>query len=290
MSSHVVVVSCDVLDTGNHSPTHQPPCRVPPFRRKEVQKLLQDMERRDVIQPASSSWASTVVLVGKKVGHCVFVSTTASYVNSIAYKDAYPIPSIDDILDTLAGYTWFTTLDPVSGWQLEVLDKDRENTAFCTQEGIFEFKVMPFGLCNALVTFKHLMDIVLAEAKWSACLVYLDDIVIVGKTFHQHLANTRDVLDKLRQAGLCLKPGNVLFSWPRSITWGILYLRKEWLRITYLPQPQHITGEVNGDIVEQSHTVAREVHCETFRPLRSKCLTAIYPPCYVIAQQRPRLV
>ena len=64
------------------------------------------------------------------------------------------------------------------------------------------------------------MDLVLAEAKWSACLVYLDDIVIVGKTFHQHLANVRDVLDKLRQAGLRLKPGNVLFSWLRSITWG----------------------------------------------------------------------
>ena len=55
------------------------------------------------------------------------------------------------------------------------------------------------------------MDIVLAGAKWSACLVYLDDIVIVGKTFHQHLANTRDVLDKLRQAGLRLKPGKRAF-------------------------------------------------------------------------------
>ena len=78
---------------------------------------------------------------------------------------------------------------------------------------------------------QRLMDIVLAGAKWSACLVYLDDIVIVGMTFHQHLANTWDVLDKLRQAGLHLKPGNVLFSWTRSITWDILYLRERWLRI-----------------------------------------------------------
>ena len=79
--------------------------------------------------------------------------------NSTACKDAYPIPRIDDTLDTLAGYTWFTTLDLVSGWQVEVLDKDQEKTAFCTQEGIFEFKVMPFGLCNALATFQHLIDL-----------------------------------------------------------------------------------------------------------------------------------
>ena len=94
---------------------------------------------------------------------------------------------------------------------MEISDKDRGKTAFCTQEGLFEFKVMLFGLCNVPATFKHLMDIVLAGAKWSTCLVYLDDIVIVGKTFHQHLANVHDWLHKLRQAGLCLKPGKCAF-------------------------------------------------------------------------------
>ena len=70
---------------------------------------------------------------------------------------------------------------------------------------------MPFGLCNAPATFQRLMDLVLAGAKWSTCLVYLDDIVTIGKTFHQHLTNVRDVLDKLRQAGLRLKPGKCTF-------------------------------------------------------------------------------
>ena len=94
---------------------------------------------------------------------------------------------------------------------MEVSDNDRAKTAFCTQEGLFEFKVMPFGLCNAPATFQRLMDLVLAGAKWSTCLVYLDDIVIIGKTFHQHLTNVRDVLDMLRQAGLHLKPGKCTF-------------------------------------------------------------------------------
>ena len=88
---------------------------------------------------------------------------------------------------------------------------------------MFEFKVMPFGLCNALVTFQHPMDLVLAGVKWSACLVYLDDIVIVGMTFHPHLANVRDVLDKLRQAGLRLKPGKCAFLLAKINYLGYVY-------------------------------------------------------------------
>ena len=80
--------------------------------------------------------------------------------------------------------------------------------------------------------FRASDELVLVKVKWSVCLVYLDDIVIVGKTFHQHLVNVHDGLDKLRQAGLCLKPGKCAFFQARSITWGILYLREEWLRIT----------------------------------------------------------
>ena len=175
------------INTGDHPPIRQPARRVPPFRRKEVQKLLQNMERRDVIQPSSSPWASPVVLVQKKDGTLRFCIAYRK-LNAITRKDAYPIPRIVDTLDTLAGSTWFTTLDLVSGyWQVEVSDNDWAKTAFCTHEGLFEFKVMPFGLCNAPATFQRLMDLVLAGAKWSTCLVYLDDII--GKTFHQHLTN-----------------------------------------------------------------------------------------------------
>ena len=117
-----------------------------------MQKLLPDMERHDVIQPSSSPWASPVVLVQKEDGTLRFCINYRK-LNAITRKDAYPNPRIDDTLNTLAGSTWFTTLDLVSGhWQVEVSDNDCAKTAFCTLEGLFEIMVMPFGLCNAPAT------------------------------------------------------------------------------------------------------------------------------------------
>ena len=114
---------------------------------------------------------------------------------AVTRKDTYPLPRIDDTLETLAGSHCFTTLDLLSGyWQVEVAKEDREKTAFCTQEGLFEFKVMPFGLCNVPATFQRLMDLILAGVQWSTCLVYIDDIVIPRKTFEERMRNLRVVL------------------------------------------------------------------------------------------------
>ena len=126
--------------------------------------------------------------------------------NEITRKDAYPLPRVDDTLDTLAGSRWFSTLDLLSGyWQVEMDKGDREKTAFITQEGLYQFKVMPFGLTNAPATFQRLMDAVLAGLQWKSCLVYLDDVIIVGRTFEEHLNHLGEVFNRLRQAGLKLK-------------------------------------------------------------------------------------
>jgi len=82
---------------------------------------------------------------------------------------------------------------------VEVAESDREKTAFTTHEALHE---MPFGLCNAPSTFQRLMDLILAGVQWSQCLVYLDDIIVIGHTFTEHLQNLGIVLQKLREAGL----------------------------------------------------------------------------------------
>ena len=111
------------------------------------------MQEKDVIQRSSTPWASPIVLVTKKDAGTRFCIDYRR-LNEVTRKDAYPLPQIDMTLDTLAGARWFSTLDMVSGyWQVEVAEEDRNKTAFCTMEGLFEIKVMPFVLCNAPVTF-----------------------------------------------------------------------------------------------------------------------------------------
>ena len=84
--------------------------------------------------------------------------------------------------------------------------EDRCKTAFCTSEGLFGFKVIPFGLCNAPATFQRL---ILSGLQWVSCLVYLDDVVVFGKSFEEHLKNMELVFARIREAGLKLKPSNV---------------------------------------------------------------------------------
>ena len=106
----------------------------------------------------------------------------------------------------LAGKQWFSTLDLASGyWQVSLSQDARAKTAFATHSGLFQFRVMPFGLCNAPATFERLMDRVLQGLRWSRCLVYLDDIISFGGTFGAALSNLTLIFERLRLYGLQLK-------------------------------------------------------------------------------------
>ena len=122
-------------------------------------------------------------------------------------KDACTLPRIADTLDSMCGARYFSTLDLASGyWQVELHPQDREKSAFATCYGLYEFRVMPFGLCNAPATFQQLMENLLNGLQWRTCLVYLDDIIVYSKTFDEHLDRLREVFDLLGEAGLKLKP------------------------------------------------------------------------------------
>ena len=161
---------------------------------------------REIIEPSKSAWSSPVVLVKKKDGSTRFCVDFRK-LNGVTRKDAQPLPRIDDTLDTLGQACLFSTLDLASGyWQVQVDPKDQEKTAFVTPFGLYQFRVMPFGLSNAPATFQRLMEHVLSGLHWSICLVYLDDIIVFGKSVEEHLDQLREVLNRLQNAGLKIKP------------------------------------------------------------------------------------
>ena len=194
------------IDTGTTRPIRQRPRRQPlkwlDTEDSEIQKML-DL---GICKPSTSPWASPIVLVRKKDGSCRFC-VDYRILNSHTYKDSYPLPRIEDCLDSLSGSKYFATLDLASGyWQVALDDESRQKTAFTSRRGLFEFNVMPYGLCNAPATFERLMERVLSGLQWKVCLVYIDDIIVHGSSVEDLAGRLDKVFDRLRSACLKLKP------------------------------------------------------------------------------------
>lgn len=133
-------------------------------------------------------------------------------VNGVTKKDSYPLPRIDESLYLVAGSSWFSSLDLRSGYyQVPLAPEARPKTAFCTGRGLWQCKVLSFGLCNAPATFVRLMDRVLSGIPRQQCLVYLDDIMVHGSSFEAALGSLRVVLERIRAAGLKLHPDKCHF-------------------------------------------------------------------------------
>ena len=193
------------IDTGTTTPIRCAHRRMSPQKIKKEETCVAEMLTGGQIEPSDSPWSAPVVLVTKKDGGTRFC-VDYRRLNLAMVKDAYPLPRIDDTLDMLAGKRWFSTLDLASGyWQVSLSPEARCKTAFATHSGLFQFRVMPFGLCNAPATFERLMDQVLQGLRWSRCLVYLDDIISFGTTFGDALDNLTSIFERLRLYGLQLK-------------------------------------------------------------------------------------
>lgn len=160
-----------LINTGNAKPIKERLWHVPQYAVEEVDRQGDDMLKWGIIEPSNSPWAAGVVLVRKKDNTLRFCVDYRS-LNSVTIKDAYPLPKIDETLDTLSGASWFSTLDLRSGyWQVGLEPEDKQKSAFITRKGLFQFCVLPFRLCNAPATFERLMETVLAGLQWDICLM-----------------------------------------------------------------------------------------------------------------------
>ena len=169
------------IHTTSDRPIKVPPYRIPHAYREEVLKELEEMEQRGIIEPSYSEWSAPIVVVCKK-DNKIRLCVDYRRLNAMTPMDAYPMPRTDELIDKLGKAKYITTLDLASGyWQVPMSKEDRPKTAFTTPKGLYQFKVMPFGLNRAPATFQRMMDGIIRGIE-DFTAVYLDDIIIFSET------------------------------------------------------------------------------------------------------------
>jgi hypothetical protein len=195
-------------------PFREAPRRQNPAKATVARETVEDLLRLGMIEESASPFASGIVLVNKKDG-TYRMCIDFRKLNGITKKDAYPLPRIDDMLEKLGGAKYFSSLDLTSGfWQVPLDEESREYTAFVTQNGFYQWRRMPFGLCNATASFQRLMNKALVSVSnrhGNLVLCYIDDVLIATSTVEEHLIRLQEVFQCLRNAGLKIKASKCQF-------------------------------------------------------------------------------
>jgi len=180
----------------------------------EVNKMLQDK----IIVKSNSPFASNLLLVRKPDptspgGIKNRVCVNFIQLNKLTIKDRYPLPNQEDIFRQIGNARYFTTMDLMSGfWQIAIKPEHRHKTAFITTRGLYEFLVMPFGLCNAPSTFQRMMDKIIKPEYREFIQTYIDDIILFSKTFDDHIKHLKVLHNTLHENKLTVKLSKCNFS------------------------------------------------------------------------------
>ena len=196
----------------NSEPFKEQFWHIPPPLLEEVRTSLRDMLEAGAICPSQSPWCNVVVLVWKKDGTLRFCMDFRC-LNAHTKKDSYPLPCIQEALESMMGLAHFLSMDFKLGfWQIKMAPGSQQYTAFTVGNlGFYEFTCMPFGLCNAPVTFQHLMQNTLGELNLTYCVIYLDDVIVFGRMEEEHLECLRMVFERFWEFNLKFKPSKCSF-------------------------------------------------------------------------------
>ena len=196
------------VDVGDSTPIRQQAYRLPEARKEVVKREIDKMLTQGIVQPSRSPWASPIVLVEKKDGDVRFCVDYRK-LNQTSKFDAYPMPRVNEVLESVRSAQFISTLDLARGyWQIPMAEQSQEKTAFTTPYGLFEFCVMPFGLQNAPATFQRMMD----DVRQEFTRAYNDDVIVYSSTWEEHLEHLRRVFTTLRRANLSLKLNKCQFG------------------------------------------------------------------------------
>ena len=196
----------------NDEPFKEQFWHIPPPLLEEVHASFRDMLEAGAIHLSQSPWCNAVVLVWKKDGTLHFCMDFRC-LNAHMRKDSYPLPRIQEALESMVGSVHFSLMDFKLGfWQIKMALGSQQYMAFTVGNlGFYEFTHMLFGLCNAPATFQHLMQNTLGELNLMYCVIHLDDVIVFGRTEEEHLERLRVVFERFREFNLKLKPSKCSF-------------------------------------------------------------------------------
>ena len=177
-----------------------------PVMQEKLKEQMDTWKKQGVIEKSSSPWSFGLIPVQKKNGKVRWV-VDYRRLNDVTLKDAHPLPNMEDNIARLAHSRVFSAIDGAGAFHaISIKKEDREKTAFHTPWGLWQFKQMPFGLCNAPATYSRLVQRVLEDVPTSIALPYLDDTCIHSRNVEDHLKALKIVFEAHRKAGLMLQP------------------------------------------------------------------------------------
>jgi hypothetical protein len=229
------------------TPISMPMYTASPAKHLAINKQMDKWIKQDIIEPSVSPWGAPVVIAYRngKPRFCVDYWK----LNTLTIPDKFPLPWQAEIMQALSGSQVLSTLDALSGFtQLSLAKEDKEKTAFRTHRGLYQFKRMPFGLCNGPSIFQRVMHGILAPYLWIFTLVYIDDIVVFSKSYEEHLDHLDKVLSAVIEAHITLSPPKCHFLYLSILLLGQkvsrlgLSTHKEKVEaILTLTHPHHIS-------------------------------------------------
>ena len=178
----------------------QHPYRMNPVKQQILREEVQYLLDNDFIEPSQSEWSSPCILVPKPDG-TFRMCTDYRKVNSVTKTDTFPIPRIDDCIEIIGQAKYVTKFDLLKGfWQIPLTNRAKEISAFVTPEGLYQYKVMPFGMKNCPATFQRFVNSLISNL--TGCKAYIDDAIIFSKEWERHLQTIRNFFDRLSEAKL----------------------------------------------------------------------------------------
>ena len=190
------------VDVGDCKPIKQHPYRLNPRKQEYLRKEVQYLLEHDFIEPSQSNWSSPCILVSKPDGS-YRMCTDYRKINANSKTDTFPIPRIDDCIDRVGKARFVTKFDLLKGfYQIPLTDRAKEISAFVTPDGLYQYKVLPFGMKNSPPTFQRLINSVISGLE--GCYAYIDDVILCSDSWDQHLLLIRKFFDRLSDAKLTI--------------------------------------------------------------------------------------